>query len=187
MDKSKLLLLQPKPPFPPKSKSKKPFLKAKRPFLKSRLKSRKSILKLKKKQSLRRRLPRIGPGDRIDYRNMSLISQFISDEGKILSRRVNRLTLKQQRLITLAIKQARFLSLLPFLHPKKKDPKKKEKPFERTRTKSTPRAKNKKGPFNKINNNKKGPLNKINNNKKGPFKKMGLRPQGNKRNQNSNL
>nr|YP_010474281.1 ribosomal protein S18 [Corydalis cornuta]UVH68494.1 ribosomal protein S18 [Corydalis cornuta] len=171
MDKSKLLFLQPKPPFPPKSKKPlKPFLKAKRPFLKSK----KSILKLKKKQSLRRRLPRIAPEDRIEYRNMNLISQFISDEGKILSRRVNRLTLKQQRLITLAIKQARFLSLLPFLHPKKKDPKKKEKPFERTKPKSTPRAKKKKGPFNKIN-------------QKGPLKKIGLRPQGNKRNQNSNL
>ncbi|BAV56656.1 ribosomal protein S18 (chloroplast) [Ipomoea nil] len=75
--------------------------KSKRPFLKS-------------KRSFRRRLPPIQSGDRIDYRNMSLISRFISEQGKILSRRVNRLTLKQQRLITLAIKQARILSLLPF-------------------------------------------------------------------------
>nr|DBA09336.1 TPA_asm: ribosomal protein S18 [Corydalis hendersonii] len=172
MDKSKLLVLQPKPPFPPKSKSKKPFLKlkAKRPFQKSK----KLIQHLKQKQSLlRRRVPRIGPGDRIDYRNMSLITQFISDEGKILSRRVNRLTLKQQRLLTLAIKQARFLALLPFLHPKKEDPKKKEKPFKKTRPKSNRRGTNKKGPFNKNNNNKKGPLNKINNNTKGPSKKNG--------------
>ncbi|KAM4072942.1 hypothetical protein ACB094_11G177700 [Castanea mollissima] len=47
---------------------------------------------------------------------MSLISRFISEQGKILSRRVNRLNLKQQRLITIAIKQARILSLLPFLN-----------------------------------------------------------------------
>ena len=40
-------------------------------------------------------------------------------QGKILSRRVNRLTLKQQRLITIAIKQARILSLLPFLNNEK--------------------------------------------------------------------
>nr|ATR80810.1 ribosomal protein S18 [Prangos fedtschenkoi] len=85
--------------------------KSKRPFLKS-------------KRSFRRRLPPIQPGDRIDYRNMSLISRFISEQGKILSRRVNRLTLKQQRLITIAIKQARILSLLPFLNN--------EKRFERT-------------------------------------------------------
>ncbi|GJN40433.1 hypothetical protein PR202_gb29642 [Eleusine coracana subsp. coracana] len=46
---------------------------------------------------------------------MSLINRFISEQGKILSRRINRLTLKQQRLITLAIKkQARILSFLPF-------------------------------------------------------------------------
>ena len=74
---------------------------------------------LKPKRSLRRRLPPIGSGDRIDYRNMSLISRFISEQGKILSRRVNRLTLKQQRLITIAIKQARILSSLPFLNNEK--------------------------------------------------------------------
>nr|AVN88396.1 ribosomal protein S18 [Asarum canadense] len=73
----------------------------------------------KSKRSFRRRLPPIGSGDRIDYRNMSLISQFISEQGKILSRRVNRLTLKQQRLITIAIKQARILSSLPFLNNEK--------------------------------------------------------------------
>nr|QBC71143.1 ribosomal protein S18 [Agdestis clematidea]QBE88347.1 ribosomal protein S18 [Agdestis clematidea] len=86
--------------------------KSKRPFIKS-------------KRSFRRRLPSIQSGDRIDYRNMSLISRFISEQGKILSRRVNRLTLKQQRLITIAIKQARILSLLPFLNNDN------EKQFER--------------------------------------------------------
>nr|CUA65765.1 ribosomal protein S18 [Dianthus gratianopolitanus] len=80
--------------------------KSKRPFIKS-------------KRSFRRRLPPIQPEDRIDYRNMGLISRFISEQGKILSRRVNRLTLKQQRLITIAIKQARILSLLPFLNNEK--------------------------------------------------------------------
>nr|YP_009568182.1 ribosomal protein S18 [Sesuvium portulacastrum]YP_010625707.1 ribosomal protein S18 [Sesuvium sesuvioides]QBE86045.1 ribosomal protein S18 [Sesuvium portulacastrum]UJJ81951.1 ribosomal protein S18 [Sesuvium portulacastrum]WBG94467.1 ribosomal protein S18 [Sesuvium sesuvioides] len=93
---------------------------------------------IKSKRSFRRRLPPIQSGDRIDYRNMSLISRFISEQGKILSRRVNRLTLKQQRLITLAIKQARILSLLPFLNN--------EKQFERieSTTKTTSfRTKNK--------------------------------------------
>nr|YP_010154257.1 ribosomal protein S18 [Corydalis saxicola]QQW52090.1 ribosomal protein S18 [Corydalis saxicola] len=149
MDKSK------RPFLKSKLKSKKPFLKSKKPFLKSK----KPFLKSKSKQSFRRRLPPIGSGDRIDYRNMTLISRFLSDEKKILSRRVNRLTLKQQRLITLAIKQARILALLPFL------PIDKEKPFERTRPKSTPSP-------------KKGPRTR---------KKIGLRPQWNKRNKNSNL
>ena len=42
---------------------------------------------LKPKRSFRRRLPPIQSGDRIDYKNMSLISRFISEQGKILSRR----------------------------------------------------------------------------------------------------
>nr|ATL61771.1 ribosomal protein S18 [Gaertnera phyllostachya] len=94
-------------------------------------KSKRSFLK--SKRSFRRRLPPIQSGDRIDYRNMSLISRFISEQGKILSRRVNKLTLKQQRLITISIKQARILSLLPFLNN--------EKQFERT-NESTARTTN---------------------------------------------
>nr|UCS40453.1 ribosomal protein S18 [Astragalus calycosus var. calycosus] len=84
-------------------KSKRLFLKSKRLFLKS-------------KQSFRRRLSPIQSGDRIDYKNMSLLYRFSSQQGKILSRRVNRLSFKQQRLITIAIKQARILSLLPFVN-----------------------------------------------------------------------
>ena len=64
---------------------------------------------------IRRHLSPIRSGDRIDYKNMSLISRFISEQGKILSGRVNRLTSKQ-RLITNAIKRARISSLLPFLY-----------------------------------------------------------------------
>nr|YP_010173295.1 ribosomal protein S18 [Medicago praecox]QSJ48543.1 ribosomal protein S18 [Medicago praecox]UZC32118.1 ribosomal protein S18 [Medicago praecox]UZC32194.1 ribosomal protein S18 [Medicago praecox] len=71
---------------------------------------------VKSKQSFRRSLSPIQPGDRIDYKNMSLLYRLISQQGKILSRRVNRSTLKQQRLITIAIKQARILSLLPFVN-----------------------------------------------------------------------
>nr|YP_009072695.1 ribosomal protein S18 [Centotheca lappacea]AIQ79136.1 ribosomal protein S18 [Centotheca lappacea] len=94
--------------------SKQPFRKSKQPFRKSKQTFHKSKQTFRKfKQPFRRR-SRIGPGDRIDYRNMSLINRFISEQGKILSRRINRLTLKQQRLITLAIKQARILSFLPF-------------------------------------------------------------------------
>ena len=74
---------------------------------------------IKSKRSFHRRLPPIQSGDRIDYKNMGLICRFISEQGKILSRRINRLTLKQQRLITIAIKQARILSSLPFLNNEK--------------------------------------------------------------------
>nr|YP_009435422.1 ribosomal protein S18 [Lobelia puberula]ATG25424.1 ribosomal protein S18 [Lobelia puberula] len=85
------------------------------------------------KQYFRRRVSPIQSGDRIDYRNISLIGRFISEQGKILSRRVNKLTFKQQRLMTLAIKQARILSSLPFITN--------EKPGERN--KSTARVRKK--------------------------------------------
>nr|YP_010565843.1 ribosomal protein S18 [Medicago turbinata]UZC30448.1 ribosomal protein S18 [Medicago turbinata] len=78
-------------------------------------KSKSKRLFFKSKKSFRRRLSPIQSGDRIDYKNMSLLYRLISQQGKILSRRVNRSTLKQQRLITIAIKQARILSLLPFV------------------------------------------------------------------------
>nr|YP_010832412.1 ribosomal protein S18 [Astragalus pallasii]WFG51849.1 ribosomal protein S18 [Astragalus pallasii] len=104
---------------------------------------------LKSKKSFRRSLSPIQSGDRIDYKNMSLLYRFISQQGKILSRRVNRLTLKQQRLITIAIKQARILSLLPFVNvnslPFVKNEKKKiEKSDSTTRTTPTVLKKKKK-------------------------------------------
>uniref|UniRef100_UPI0030FEDA09 ribosomal protein S18 n=1 Tax=Elymandra archaelymandra TaxID=3024799 RepID=UPI0030FEDA09 len=98
----------------PFRKSKQPFRKSKQPFHKSKQPFRKFKQPFHKSKQPFRRRSRIGRGDRIDYRNMSLINRFISEQGKILSRRINRLTLKQQRLITLAIKQARILSFLPF-------------------------------------------------------------------------
>nr|YP_009440618.1 ribosomal protein S18 [Lessertia frutescens]ATG87683.1 ribosomal protein S18 [Lessertia frutescens] len=102
---------------------------------------------VKSKQSFRRSLSPIQSGDRIDYKNMSLLYRFISHQGKILSRRVNRLTLKQQRLITIAIKQARILSLLPFRNslPFVNNEKKKfEKSESTTRTTTTILKKKKK-------------------------------------------
>nr|YP_009559563.1 ribosomal protein S18 [Diphasiastrum digitatum]YP_009559651.1 ribosomal protein S18 [Lycopodium clavatum]YP_011003752.1 ribosomal protein S18 [Lycopodium japonicum]AZU95360.1 ribosomal protein S18 [Diphasiastrum digitatum]AZU95703.1 ribosomal protein S18 [Lycopodium clavatum]WPS66323.1 ribosomal protein S18 [Lycopodium japonicum] len=70
----------------------------------------------KSKRSFRRRLPPIRSGETINYRNISLLRRFISEQGKILSRRMNRLTSKQQRLITIAIKRARISALSPFLN-----------------------------------------------------------------------
>nr|YP_010139963.1 ribosomal protein S18 [Rhodobryum laxelimbatum]QQK56262.1 ribosomal protein S18 [Rhodobryum laxelimbatum] len=68
----------------------------------------------KSKRSSRRRLPPIRSGEIINYKNINLLRRFISEQGKILSRRMNRLTSKQQRLMTIAIKRARVLALLPF-------------------------------------------------------------------------
>nr|QUI76218.1 ribosomal protein S18 [Polyalthiopsis verrucipes] len=104
----------------------------------------------KSKRGFRRRFTPIRPGDQIDYRNMGLIAQFISYHGKILSRRMTKLTLKQQRLMAVSVKQARVLSLLPFLANEKLIKKLKSiignKYARKTRKKYTPRGKNKNAP-----------------------------------------
>ncbi|MET8630540.1 30S ribosomal protein S18 [Kitasatospora sp. NPDC004669] len=50
----------------------------------------------------------------IDYKDTNLLRKFISDRGKIRSRRVARLTVQQQRAMARAIKNAREMALLPY-------------------------------------------------------------------------
>ncbi|MEV6775555.1 30S ribosomal protein S18 [Streptomyces syringium] len=50
----------------------------------------------------------------IDYKDVDLLRKFISDRGKIRSRRVSRVTAQQQRQLTRAIKNAREMALLPY-------------------------------------------------------------------------
>nr|YP_010518471.1 ribosomal protein S18 [Dryopteris sinonepalensis]UXN85057.1 ribosomal protein S18 [Dryopteris sinonepalensis]UXN85233.1 ribosomal protein S18 [Dryopteris sinonepalensis] len=66
------------------------------------------------RRSLRRRSSSICSDETVDYKNTSLLRRFVSEQGKILSRRMNRLTSKQQRSVAIAIKRARILALLPF-------------------------------------------------------------------------
>jgi small subunit ribosomal protein S18 len=64
----------------------------------------------------RRRVSPIKPNEPIDYKDIDLLRKFISEQGKILPRRVTGLTAKQQRQLTRAIKRARILALLPFVN-----------------------------------------------------------------------
>lgn len=50
----------------------------------------------------------------IDYKNADLLKKYISDRGKILPRRVMGTCAKHQRELTVAIKRARHVALLPF-------------------------------------------------------------------------
>ncbi|MFE7594934.1 30S ribosomal protein S18 [Kitasatospora sp. NPDC057512] len=50
----------------------------------------------------------------IDYKDTDLLRRFVSDRGKIRSRRVTRLTARQQRAVARAIKNARETALLPY-------------------------------------------------------------------------
>jgi small subunit ribosomal protein S18 len=50
----------------------------------------------------------------IDYKDTDLLRKFISDRGKIRSRRVTHVTRQQQRQLAQAIKNAREMALLPY-------------------------------------------------------------------------
>ena len=52
---------------------------------------------------------------KIDYKDIDLLSLFLTEQGKILPRRATGVTVQQQRRLTKAIKRARILSLLPFV------------------------------------------------------------------------
>ncbi|TYB56526.1 30S ribosomal protein S18 [Nonomuraea sp. PA05] len=66
-----------------------------------------------------RRAPRRKPNplagvERIDYKDTNLLRRFISDRGKIRSRRVTGVSVRQQRELARAIKNAREMALLPY-------------------------------------------------------------------------
>ncbi|MFF2504062.1 30S ribosomal protein S18 [Streptomyces sp. NPDC058067] len=50
----------------------------------------------------------------IDYKDTDLLRRFISDRGKVRSRRVTHVTRQQQRQMAQAIKNAREMALLPY-------------------------------------------------------------------------
>lgn len=52
----------------------------------------------------------------LDYKDIDLLTQYITEQGKILPKRTTGLTTKQQKKLTKNIKRARILSLLPFLN-----------------------------------------------------------------------
>jgi small subunit ribosomal protein S18 len=50
----------------------------------------------------------------IDYKDTESLKKMISSNGKILSRKRTGATAMEQRMLALAVKQARFLGLLPY-------------------------------------------------------------------------
>lgn len=54
------------------------------------------------------------PTKPVDYRDVALLGRFISERGKILSRRLTGLSAYNQRKVSKAIKRAQHLGLMPF-------------------------------------------------------------------------
>ncbi len=54
--------------------------------------------------------------DFIDYKDIRKLSRFLTERGKILPRRVTGNCAKHQRAMTMAVKRARIVALLPFVN-----------------------------------------------------------------------
>ena len=52
--------------------------------------------------------------ENIDYKDIARLRRYMSDRGKILPRRVTGTCARHQRELTVAIKRARHLALLPY-------------------------------------------------------------------------
>ncbi len=51
----------------------------------------------------------------IDYKNVNMLSQFITDRGKIIPRRISGVSAYYQKMLSNAVKRARYMALLPFV------------------------------------------------------------------------
>ena len=51
----------------------------------------------------------------IDYKDVKLLSRYISEKGKIIPSRITSVSAKKQRELARAIKRARYIGLLPYV------------------------------------------------------------------------
>ncbi|HOO13179.1 MAG TPA: 30S ribosomal protein S18, partial [Bacillota bacterium] len=52
--------------------------------------------------------------EKIDYKDVSRLRKYITERGKIIPRRISGNCARHQRQLTIAIKRARNIALLPF-------------------------------------------------------------------------
>jgi small subunit ribosomal protein S18 len=64
----------------------------------------------------RKTCPFSGPNaPKIDYKDVRLLSRYISERGKIVPSRITAVSAKRQRELARAVKRARYLGLLPYV------------------------------------------------------------------------
>ena len=56
----------------------------------------------------------VGKSQYIDYKDLEQLRRFIAPNGKILPRRMTGNCARHQRMLTVALKRARNIALLPF-------------------------------------------------------------------------
>jgi len=62
-----------------------------------------------------RRRPRQIVPDYVDWKDVDLLLQFVPERGKIMPRRISGISAKDQRRVSIAIKRARSMAILPFV------------------------------------------------------------------------
>ena len=72
---------------------------------------------MKKKLGRRRKKVCVfcGKDNVIDYKDINKLKRYISERGKILPRRITGNCAKHQRALTVAIKRARHLAMMPYV------------------------------------------------------------------------
>ena len=56
-----------------------------------------------------------GKDNTIDYKDVNKLKRYVSERGKILPRRITGNCAKHQRALTVAIKRARHIALMPYV------------------------------------------------------------------------
>lgn len=52
---------------------------------------------------------------KIDYKDVKLLSRYVSERGKMVPSRITAVSARKQRELSRAIKRARYLALLPYI------------------------------------------------------------------------
>jgi len=75
----------------------------------------------------KRAVYRFSEDETVDYKDLALLRKFMSDRGKIRSRRVTGLTPRRQREVAQAIKNAREMAMLPYTAHRSGSPQRSER------------------------------------------------------------
>ena len=81
-------------------------------------KTEKTYSPMRKKGGMRRRKKVCvfcGKDNVIDYKDTAKLKKYVSERGKILPRRITGTCAKHQRALTVAIKRARHVALMPYV------------------------------------------------------------------------
>mgnify|MGYP000619720413 FL=1 len=81
-------------------------------------KTEKTDSPMRKKGGMRRRKKVCvfcGKDNVIDYKDTAKLKKYVSERGKILPRRITGTCAKHQRALTVAIKRARHMSMMPYI------------------------------------------------------------------------